>query len=247
MRLHGFCWRGLAVVLSGCFLAFSGLQAQSKLKDTDTAPVFTGSDRGVFRISSNGQVVGKESFQIVAEGNNFKASGETQLSIERLKEKVTFNIKASVQFTKNFEFISYQVNQEAGGNQVRARVKFKPVLSEVVYDTGKESDPRSIELKRDVMVLDDNVYHHYILLARRYDFLKGGQQEFAAFVPQQFMSGAVTIADKGTEQTEVGPVKMSLQHLLVDTGDLQINLWLDSNHLLKKISVPQSNVEVIRE
>jgi hypothetical protein len=33
----------------------------------------------------------------------------------------------------------------------------------------------------------------------------------------------------------------------VDTGELQISLWLTESHQLQKISVPKSNVDVLRE
>jgi hypothetical protein len=223
-------------------------EAQSKNRPLDTTPVFTATDRGIFKVFIDGQLVGKETFLIQPDGLNFKAVGETLLVIERLKEKVSFNIKSTLQFSRNFEPLTYQVAQDAGGNAVRARVKFKGGgPSEVSYEIGKETDSRTIELQRDAVVLDDNVYHHYVILSRKYDFIKGGDQQFSAFIPQQFLAGNVTISDEGNEITEVGGVKIMLQHLLADTGELQISLFLDPNHLLKKISVPQSKVEVVRE
>ncbi len=234
----------LLILLSGEKYSFA---ADSKVKGVDTTPSFTGSDRGTFKIFSDGQLVGRETFQISGDSMNFKASGETLLVLERMKEKVTFNIKASYQFARNFEPLGYQVIQEAGGNTVKASVKFKAGSCEVVYDTGREADRRTIELQRDVLVLDDNVYHHYIILARRYDYLKGGDQQFSAFIPQQYLSGDVTVSDKGTEPVDFGGVKIMLQHLAVDTGELQISLWVDPNHVLKKIAVLQSKVEVVRE
>jgi hypothetical protein len=102
-------------------------------------------------------------------------------------------------------------------------------------------------LSGDVVVLDDNVFHHYVLLARRYDYSKGGVQEFSAFVPQQFLAGGISVADKGFENVQLGNKTLSLQHLLVDTGEIQISLWLNKEHELEKISVPKSNVEVLRD
>jgi hypothetical protein len=243
------CQRHIGFVLFWliAWLSGSALLAQSRTSAGGSLPVYTGSDRGIFKVYSSGQLVGEESFQIVPEGANFKASGETRLTVERINTKVSFNIKVLLQFTKNFEPINYQISQEASGNTARARVKFKSGSSEVVYETGKENDVRAIELNKDVVVLDNNVYHHYILLARRYDFLKGGQQEFSAFVPQGFLSGAVTVSDKGMEYTLVGSATVQLQHLVVDTGELQIHLWLDADHVVRKMSVPQSQVDVVRE
>jgi hypothetical protein len=221
---------------------------QSKSKKDENSPLaFSGSDQGRFKIFFNGEQIGEERFQIVAEGSNFKALAEVHLTVEREKDKATFLIKPILLFKKSFEPISYQVIQESGPNRMRAQVNFKPGRSEAVYETEQQKDPRQIELSPDVLVLDDNVFHHYILLARRYDFAKGGVQEFSAFIPQQFLAGSISIADKGMEKVSVAGKMVSLQHLFVDSGELQFSLWLNEHHELLKISVPKSNVDVERE
>jgi hypothetical protein len=222
--------------------------AQTKSKrDEGSFPTYSGNDQGSFRILFNGEQIGEERFQIVADASNFKAFAEIHLTVEREKDKATFTIKPLLQFKKTFEPISYQVLQESGANRMKAQVNFKPGRSEAIYETDRQKDPREIELKPDVLVLDDNVFHHYILLARRYDFLKGGVQEFPAFIPQQFLAGTVSVEDKGMEKVALGGSPVSLQHLFVDSGELQFSLWLNERHELLKISVPKSNVDVVRQ
>ena len=222
--------------------------SQVKSKLDGSPPVSSGrTEQGKFKIFFNGEQIGEEKFQILDDGSNFKASAEIHLTVEREKEKITFRINPSLQFTGLFEPITYQVVQEAGPNKTKARINFKPGRSEVVYETGQGEDSREIELKPDVVVLDDNVFHHYILLAKRYDFLKGGLQEFAAFIPQQFLAGTISVDDKGFERVTLNDKTLSLQHLFVDSGELQFSLWLNERHELLKISVPKSNVEVVRE
>jgi hypothetical protein len=195
---------------------------------------YKGNDQGRFKILFNGEQIGEEKFQILSEGTNFKALAETHLTVEREKDKATFIIKAVLQFRKTFEPISYQVIQESGTNRMRAQVNFKPGRSEALYETAQQKDPREIELRPDV-------------LAKRYDFTKGGVQEFSAFIPQQFLAGSISIADKGVEKVAFGGKTLSLQHLFVDSGELQFSLWLNEGHELLKISVPKSNVDVERE
>lgn len=231
-----------------CFVLSSavspGILAQSK---PAFAASYEGGEQGSFKILFSGEVIGLEKYQIAPEGGNFKAVADVRLVLERGSEKVAFSLRPVLQFSKELEPRSYQIIQESGPNRMKARISFRPGKSEAVFETGKEADTREIELKRDVVILDDNVFHHYILLAKRYDFNKGGVQEFSAFVPQQFMSGGISVEDKGFEQVPMGGKTFSLQHLLVDTGELQISLWLTENHQLQKISVPKSNVDVLRE
>jgi hypothetical protein len=231
-----------------CFVLSSvvspGILAQSKPASVTT---FEGGEQGSFKIFFSGEVIGFEKYQIAPEGGNFKAVADVRLVLERGSEKVAFNLRPVLQFSKEFEPRAYQIIQESGANRMKARISFRPGKSEAVFETGKEADTREIELKKDVVILDDNVFHHYLLLVRRYDFSKGGVQEFSAFVPQQFTSGGISVEDKGFEQVSIGGKTSSLQHLLVDTGELQISLWLTESHQLQKISVPKSNVDVLRE
>lgn len=236
------------LLLLSWIIIVSGMPGLSWAQSRRDSPAgFDSVEQGTFKILFSGEAIGLEKFQISPEGSNFKAVADVRLVVERGSEKVSFNLRPVLQFSRDYEPRSYQISQESGTNRMKARITFKPGRSEAVYETGKEAETREIELKKDVVILDDNVFHHYILLTKRYDFTKGGIQEFSAFVPQQFMSGGISVEDKGFDQVPAGGKMLSLQHLLVDTGELQINLWLTENHRLQKISVPKSNVDVLRE
>jgi hypothetical protein len=222
-------------------------QGQTKGKPAIAPLLYSGTETGRFKILFGGEEIGQEVFQIVEESSGVKATAEIHLTVERENSKLTFAIRPALQFSRFFEPISYQVMQEAGSNKTRAQVNFKIGMSEASYDNGTESDTRQIELRKDVIVLDDNVFHQYIILAKRYDFTKGGVQEFSAFVPQQFIAGRVSVSDKGMETVQTGSKSAQLQHLLVDTGELQISLWLDETHRLLKLAVPKSKGEVVRD
>jgi hypothetical protein len=229
--------------------ACSGLTvaAQNKKSGSASQLLYSGSESGTFRIYFGGAEIGQEKFQIVESGSSVKASAETHLTIERNQEKVSFLIRPLLEFNRFFEPVTYEVGQESGANKTKARVTFRGEKTDAVYESGKETEARQIDLKKDVLVLDDNVFHQYIILAKRYDFTKGGIQEFSAFVPQQFISGGVSVTDKGMEGVQLSNQNVKLQHLVVDTGELQISLWLDDKHSLRKLAVPKSGVEVVRE
>ena len=238
-----------SVLLAVLFCLCTGLTvtAQNKKSGSAAPLLYSGNESGTFRIYFGGAEIGQEKFQITESGSSVKASAETRLTIEREKEKVSFLIRPVLEFSRFFEPVSYEIGQESGPNKTKARITFKGAKSDAVYESGKETDARQIDLQKDVLVLDDNVFHQYIILARRYDFAKGGVQEFSAFVPQQFIAGGVSISDKGIEAVQVLNQNLKLQHLLVDTGELQISLWLDDRHNLRKLAVPKSGVEVVRE
>ena len=235
------------LVLVCCLCIGLTVTGQNKKSGSAAPLLYSGNESGTFRIYFGGAEIGQEKFQITESGSSVKASAETRLTIEREKEKVSFLIRPVLEFSRFFEPVSYEIGQESGPNKTKARITFKGAKSDAVYESGKETDARQIDLQKDVLVLDDNVFHQYIILARRYDFAKGGVQEFSAFVPQQFIAGGVSISDKGMEAVQVLNQNLKLQHLLVDTGELQISLWLDDRHSLRKLAVPKSGVEVVRE
>ena len=236
---------GICLALSILLGSFSYSQAKKPVANSSATN--SGNESGSFRILFGGEPIGQEKFQITESPSGFKATAEVQLTIEREKGKAVFVLKPVFTLNKSFEPSAYQVTQEDGALKRIVRVIFKPDKSERIYEAGNEHDSREIELKKDVVILDDNAFHHYILVVKRFDFVKGGVQEFSAFVPQQFLAGRISISDKGKETIKIGEKDVVLQHLLVDTGELQISLWLDERHELKKLSVPKSNVEVIRE
>lgn len=243
-------------------------------QDSDEPPpiTYSGNERGRFKILFTGEEIGYEDFEISGSSKRFKASSSTELTISREEpeeppeyldeealeepppktprqpiQPVTFLIRSSLSFNDLFEPETYEVVQDAGPNRMRANVRFLPDRSQVTYHSDDGTDQRKIELKKDVTVLDDNVFHHYLILSKRYDFSQGGIQEFSAFVPQQFLAGGIRISDVGREEIEIGGQTHWLRRLLIDTGELKVNLWLDKDDRLKKLAIPDSEVEAIRQ
>jgi hypothetical protein len=97
-------------------------------------------------------------------------------------------------------------------------------------------------------VLDTNIFHHFAFLARLFSFdNKGKPQQFEVIIPQEQESGFVTVSEVGKETLNVGGKKKDTRILQVDSGSLQIRLWIDSQYFLEKISVPGRGIEVIRQ
>ena len=93
-----------------------------------------------------------------------------------------------------------------------------------------------------VVVLDNNLYHQYIVLARLYDRDKGGLQTFSVLVPQELTPGMVTVESAGTQEID----GKKLEQLRVKSDDLEINLLLDGQKLVR-IVAPGSNAEIVRQ
>ena len=244
---------------------------QSVTEDPPEDPpeiTYSGNEHGQFNILFSGETIGYENFSITGQPATYKSSSFTELTINKENPRtlessdqeieqptppstsntsVTYFINTELQFNEHFEPTSYKVTQEVGASQKRARVMFLPDRSYITYfSNDAQLDKKRIELKKDVMILDDNVFHHYLILAKRYNFSEGGIQKFLGFIPQQFIAGGISISDQGIENIEINNKNHDLQHLLVNVGDLEVNLWIDLNRKLKKLSLPKSEIEVIR-
>jgi len=94
-----------------------------------------------------------------------------------------------------------------------------------------------------IAVLDNNLYHQYAVLARIYDWSKGGVQTFPVIIPQELTPGSITVQSTGSASAD----GKTYEGLKVTTSDLAILLLLDTNHRLMRLEVPDAKVSVIRD
>ena len=90
-----------------------------------------------------------------------------------------------------------------------------------------------------VAILDNNVYYHYAVLARLYDWNQRGPQTFSVLIPQDMTPGTVTVESLGTQDTPSGKLEL----LKVRSTDLEIDLYVQGRKLVR-LAVPASNVIV---
>ena len=90
-----------------------------------------------------------------------------------------------------------------------------------------------------VVILDNNFYHHYAILARLYDWKQKGAQTFRVYIPQDRTPGDVVVESLGEQDSDKGKV----EHLRVRTTDLELDLFVNRNGLVR-LAVPAANVVV---
>jgi len=93
-----------------------------------------------------------------------------------------------------------------------------------------------------IVVLDNNLYHQYAILARLYDREKKGVQTFSVLVPQELTPGTITVDSLSTQDVN----GKKLEELTVKTEDLEVHLYFDNGRLVR-IAAPSNNAEIIRE
>jgi hypothetical protein len=197
-------------------------------------------DKGKFSLLVDGKSMGQEEFEILPSGAGWVARGTT-----------TFKT-------------------ETGGTKVTGQLTLQPDGAPIAYDWTSETDKRNgahilfangtakITLQMQgarpyeqdlsfgtplVAVLDNNLYHQYAVLARLYDWSKGGTQQLPVLIPQELTPGSISLESTGSA-SQGGKTYLGLR---VTTGDLEILLLLDSKHKLIRLEVPTAKVSVVRE
>jgi hypothetical protein len=197
------------------------------------------SDKGKFRITVNGREMGKEEFEISPDGGGWVAHGTSQLQTAAGTVQVTGTLELQADGTP----IRYEWSTQ-GTKKAGATVTFNgPVATIELRIEGSRPFTQQFTFNTpSIVVLDNNLYYQYVVLARLYDRGKGGQQTFSVLVPQALTPGSVTVESLGNQDVD----GKKMEELQVKTSDIEIDLYLDGGRLMR-IVAPGNNAEITRE
>ncbi len=134
-----------------------------------------------------------------------------------------------------------------GGQKVSLTAKFSPGQASFEYPVAGVMKKAGLLVGDKYSLLDDNVFHHFIFLARLFDFTSGAKyQSFEVIIPFEVDNGIVKISDSGKEKTSVRGKDKELHHLKLDSGHVQIHMWVDDQKVVYKIALPAKGIEVVR-
>ncbi len=176
------------------------------------------------------------------------AKAQVQLQVEQDGKSVEVKTFPDLVLNSRFEPLTYSWSQK-GNQSSRLEIDFRKSPARCHYHTvtGLE-DNRDFDLPSDVVVLDDNVLHHYELVIFRLGrSAGGGRQTLKAFIPQEAVPGVLSIEDLGDDPPQAGQHKGKLRHLRMTTELTQIDLWVDKQQRLQRVSNPATQFEAVRK
>jgi hypothetical protein len=204
-------------------------------------------DEGVFEILLAGRAIGTESFKIHTSLGKVEAQAEIYLHVEQNGKTVGIESFPDLVLNPQLRPLTYTWKQK-GPQSSRLEVDFRSKLAKVRYKTvNGDEDNRAFELPPDVAVLDDNVVHHYQLIIDRYQGMGAGKQTIPVFVPQEALPGLITVQDMGNAPITIARNTSNLRHLLMTTDLAHIDLWIDNQQHIQRVSVPTVQLEAIRK
>jgi hypothetical protein len=204
------------------------------------APLAFSPDKGKFKILVNGQPAGTEEFSLSVNGGNWIARGNAEIQTPQGPTHVTGNLELRPDGVP----VRYEWTMQ-GAKKASSTIAFNGATANVeLRMEGARPYTQQFTFNSDrVVVLDNNMYDQYAILARLYDWDKKGTQTFSVIVPQEMTPGSVTVESLGKQDTGSGE---KLEQLRVKTEDIEINLFVDGQRLVRIVS-PSANAEIVRE
>lgn len=204
-------------------------------------------DAGTFILSLAGRDYGTEKFSIRSSGDKVTAQAEIELREDVGGHTAVLKSSPKLVLDTQLHPLHYTWSVK-GAEKYSLAVDFtsSPVHSKLNRPDGKE-DVREFDLPRDVVVLDNNVIHHYELLVDRYRHTSGGHQAFSGYIPQAALPGALTVRDAGMQSVKINGRDEQLRHLVVVTDNAQIDLWVDASGHLQRLLVPAAQLQAVRQ
>jgi len=201
-------------------------------------------DQGTFEIQVDGQPAGTEEFEISESGGAWTARGTTEVAdANGTKSKVTGKLILAPDGSP----VRYEWSA-TGPRKAAAAVQFTGMEAKMELKLEGASTPYAQEFhfqSPPVVILDNNMYHQYEILARLYDWEHKEPKTFSVLVPQELTPGSVT-AEYGGAQVMDGR-KMDV--LRVRSSDLEIDLYCDpaQQERVMRLEVPAAKAVIIRQ
>ena len=237
------------VLLSAVLAPSSSLWATDQKDKKPASKVW---DSGTFSIYMNGKRIGAEKFQIERRGDVNVATSEIKVDDGTSKAVQT----AEMHVTPKGELRSYVWRATVPQKEESSvEPKDQLLVEHVVPADQKKVDVPHI-LPTNTIILDDNFFSQRELLVLRYlatgcekqgPSLVCPQSRFGTLVPHTHSAGEATIALIGQEKIVVKGQSVDVNKLKLDTDGVSWLLWVSDDYKVLKMSVPSSNVEVVRE
>jgi hypothetical protein len=228
---------GVALILA---CAVAGLAAQKKNSAAPGASVFA-QDKGKLTIKLEGQTVGHEEFEITPAASGWLAKGIADI---KPSQSAASKVSGSLTLLPDGAPVSYEWTSQAEKTN-SANILFANGIAKMTLQMqGAHPFDQTFTFGTPIIaVLDNNLYHQYAVLARVYDWSKRGPQTFPVLIPQELMPGTITAESTGSATLD----GKSYEGFRVSTTDLEVDLFLDSNHRMMRLEVPAAKVSVIRD
>ena len=229
------------ILVASLFISTTLTLAAQKKSAPPAAPTVFAPEKGKFTIQLEGRTVGHEEFEIAPAGGGWTARGTSDI---KPPDSAATQVTGTLTLQPDGAPISYEWISRAEKTN-GARILFANGIAKITLEMqGARPFEQDMTFGTPlVAVLDNNLYYQYAVLARIYDWSKGGTQNLPVLIPQDLTPGTISIESAGS----LSASGKSYDGLRVTTSDLEVLLYLDSSHRLMRLEVPSAKVSITRD
>ena len=205
-----------------------------------------GREEGEFRIYAAGKEIGSERYVIMS--SESAASSNSVLDFRNPADRhQRVRLETKLEMDGLYLPRSYELKSDVDGQKGIIKGIFAEGQVMFEYMAGEVPRKEGLLVGDHYTILDTNLFHHFVFLARRFKYeAKAKEQRFEVVIPQEQQNGLLKISELGRENITVRGKKIETHRLCVDSGSVKIYLWVDEKKILHKISVPARQIEVLR-
>jgi len=227
----------LTILALGCLGLLSSRQSKDKKP---------GSEEGAFKILVAGKEIGSEKYSLQVGENSVSTTSVMEFT-NPADGKQKVHLETRLETDLSYRPTSYQLTSEVGHKKGSILGQFSQDTAMFEYRQDGAPKKSGVMVGPRFTLLDTNIFHHYIFLARFFNLDSGeATQRFEVVIPQEGESGFLKVRQLGTEEIQLGSRKIDTHKFEADSGSLQITLWIDDSRILHKIAVPGLGIEVLR-
>jgi len=194
------------------------------------------------QVFQKGEPVGTERYEINATQTEVQARGEVALRLGEQQMRQTVDLLLNADLSpRRYEWKLKEPEEKW------LRVEFQGSRGTIAFprEDGRQEEQVYNFGSERLAVLDVNVFHHFLLLVRFYDFSRGGVQTIPVFIPQAVQPGMVTVELQGVDTLPVDGQEQPVRRLSIATEDNSLLLWVTESGRFVRLEVPGADVEVV--
>ncbi|MBP1599730.1 MAG: hypothetical protein H6Q05_5107 [Acidobacteria bacterium] len=239
MRRRHIISSAVAVVIVAVLGSGTGGAPQKGKKDSRQA--------GEYGIYVAGKHIGTEKYVLASSEGSVTSSSTLDFSDPSdARKKVT--VETKLEMDGQYLPRAYELKSDMDGQKGNIRGRFAPNQAIFEYSGSGKSQRQGLLVPERYTILDTNLFHHFLFLARLFKYGNtGAAQTFDVVIPQEKDTGALKISELQKETLLINGKKVDTTHLLVDSGTMRIQLWVDDNRVPRKIAVPEKGIEVVHK
>jgi len=236
----------ILIVAAGCTaIAASAVPAGQKQKDKKgvaVSGVFV-EEHGTFQITLDGQPAGTEEFEIRPGAGEWTARGSAEVPGEN---GATSKVTGKLELAPDGAPLRYDWTASSP-RKAAATIVFEGTKAKMELRMDGATGPYTQEFNfpaPPVVILDNNMYHQYAILAHIYDWEHKEPKTYAVLIPQDLTPGSITVEYAGPQAVN----GQKLEMLRVKSADLEVELYCDgAERKLMRLEVPAAKVVIVRQ